>query len=105
MAPTNAKIIKPSTNNTTLDDLLAAAESMYGSYDVTDFEVKLRPLRRLKKSERDELTKITETVDPDDETAAKPDYLDVLRAWVRIVADNKIGAERLIEAIGDRLDA
>lgn len=101
-----AKPIIPSTNNTTLDDLLEAAESMYGSYDITDFDVKLRPLLRITKAERDELTTLTETKkDADGNDLPAADYLDVLRAWLMIVADNKVGAEKLIVAIGDRLDA
>lgn len=94
--------IHQSVNTTTLDDLLSAAEDMYGSYDVTDFNVKLRPLLRLTKAEREELQRVTNT--EEDEDGNTPDFLDILQAWVRIVADNKVGAEKLIEAIGDRLD-
>ena len=101
---TTAKPAK--TNSVTLDDLLAAAENMYGSYDVEgkDFNVKLRPLLRLSKAERAELTAATDS-EMKDEDGNSPDYLDTLRTWVRIVADNEVGAERLIEQIGDRLDA
>src|SRR5664279_1960245 len=87
----------------TLADIFAAAEKKYGDYEITDFDVRLRPLLRLSADERDELQTLTTA--PEDDSEEEPRKIeDQLREIIMLVADNKVGAEKLLEAVGERLD-
>lgn len=88
-------------NTFSLDDIITAAEKKYGSLDNEEFGVKLLPVLRLSSAERKELAALSKE---DDDAVEDRDYLEVMQGWLRIVADNKVGAEKMIEAIGDRLD-
>ena len=87
----------------TLADIFAAAEKKYGDYEITDFDVKLRPLLRLSAAERDELQALTTA--PEEDSEEKPRQIEEqLRGIILLVADNKVGAQKMIEAIGERPD-
>ena len=89
----------------TLADIFAAAEKKYGDYEITDFDVKLRPLLRLSADERDELQALTTAPEDEGDEPAEPRKIeDQLRQIILLVADNKVGAEKLLEAVGERLD-
>ena len=88
----------------TLADIFAAAEQKYGDYEITDYDVKLRPLLRLSAAERDELQALTTAPEEDAEDVEPRKIEDQLREIILLVADNKVGAEKLLEAVGERLD-
>jgi hypothetical protein len=91
----------------TLDAIREIADQKYGSTDIELDErttVRLLNPLRLPKSERDALINVQKAIDEDedgDELTA--DQGDVFRKALRIVADDKVAVERLLDAIGDDL--
>lgn len=94
----------------TLDDIRAAADKKYGSYDINlgdGATVRLLNPLRLHADKRAELSALqTELKGVDtegDEAVADVDQADVFRRMIRTVADVPALAERLIELVGDDL--
>ena len=87
-----------------LDDLVTAAHAEYDHYPVelSDGEVVvLRNALRLSEDERNELG--SKGGDGENDEDSDESTLEGLRKFVRLVADDKDAAERLLSAIGDDL--
>jgi hypothetical protein len=86
-----------------LDDIRAAADAKYGSTDIQVDEKTtvslLNPLR-LPKEKRDELAKLQDRLDSDDEGV---DQEQVLADAIRLVADNGRKVDILLKAVGGDL--
>lgn len=83
-----------------LDDIRAAAEAKYGSLDVEVGERTVRLLNpmRLPERKRAAMLALQEDAKADD-----VDQVEVMREMVRLASESTVGAELLLEAIGDDL--
>lgn len=83
-----------------LDDIRAAAEAKYGSLNIEVGERTVRLLNplRLPKTKRDAMLELQEGSKGDD-----VDQVEVMRDMIRLAAETGIGAEVLLEAVGDDL--
>lgn len=83
-----------------LDDIRAAAEAKYGSFDIEVGERTVRLLNplRLPKTKRDAMVRLQEEAKEDG-----TDQMAVMADMVRLAAENSVGAELLLEAVGDDL--
>lgn len=89
----------------TLDDIRAAAEAKYGSFDIELGEGRTLIMRnplRLTKAERAELGDLQSDVNKDDETESA-DQEEVFAKIITLVAANKATAEEFLAAVGDDL--
>lgn len=86
----------------TLDDIRAAAEAKYGSYDIDLGDGRTLVMRnplRLNKDERAQLTALQTTTDEDVEVDQEQGFADI----IRLVAAHKGTADEFLGAVGDDL--
>lgn len=90
------------SNTYSLDDIRNAAEAKYGSTDIDGVRL-LNPLR-LPKTKRDQLRELQDVMSAETPEGEEPaDQAEYMRDMLRLVAENPLAVERLIEAIGDDL--
>lgn len=97
-----------------IDDFFELAEEKYGDVivpgkdDDGEFTVRLQPILRMSQEDRDALEDLLVARDADkdteDEEKERPNPVKLLQDFVRLVADDKKAAERLVARIGDRAD-
>jgi len=94
-------------NTVTLDSIRAAANAKYGSYDIAVDEsttVKLRNPLRLSKDERATLRELQERINAEPEEGQEAeDQGDLMAEAIRLVADHKPSANKMLREIGDDL--
>lgn len=86
-----------------LDDIRAAAEAKYGSYDIMDGDnvlVSLLNPLKLDKQRREELAALQEEFSSEDTEIEQEEYFARV---IRLVADSKRGADALLRMVGKDL--